>query len=122
MSIEGFFDHECDIYHLRNMDGSPGFALPSSPVFSYPDKPDEESVKCHFAVKAATVTVTQTEPADMMDAKIKLTLPKGTDIRLNDKIVWKETGLEYTAEQPRNIRNHHLFAYIKKRSEQRPIG
>ena len=121
MSIEAFFDHKCDIYHVQHESQSPGYALPSSPVFSYPEKADEADIPCHFAVKAATVTVTQTEPANMMDAKIKLTLPSGTDIRLNDKIVWKETGLEYTAEQPRNIRNHHIFAYIKRTAPQRPL-
>lgn len=121
MSIENFFDHTCNIYHLQSADKSPGFNLPSSPAFSYGEEPDEAGVPCHFAVKSATVTVTQTEPANMLDAKIKLTLPAGTDIRMNDKIVWPETGTEYTAEFPRNVRNHHLFVYIKRIDAQRPV-
>jgi hypothetical protein len=56
-----------------------------------------------------------------MDAKIKLTLPTGTDVRINDKIVDCSTGLEYTAEQPRDIRGHHIFVYIKKTGEQKAL-
>ena len=56
-----------------------------------------------------------------MDAKIKLTLPIGTDVRLNDKIVDCATGQEYTAEQPVNVRSHHLFVYIKKIEEERHL-
>ena len=54
-----------------------------------------------------------------MDSRIKLTLPLGTDVRLNDKIVDCDTGLEYTAEKPINVRNHHLFVYVKKIDEER---
>lgn len=122
MSIENFFDHTCDIYHLQGEPQSPGYGLPSSPSFRYPEEPDEANVTCHFGVKSASVTVTQTEPANIMDAKIKLTLPRDTDIRLNDKIVWKENGTEYTSELPRNIRSHHLFAYLQRTHAQRPIN
>ena len=116
-----FFDHTCDIYHLQNESASPGFGLPASPAFSYPTEADEKDVRCHFGVKSATVTVTQTEPANMLDAKIKLTLPVETDIRLNDRIVWKDTGHIFTAELPRNIRGHHKFVYIKRVDAQRPL-
>ena len=54
-----------------------------------------------------------------MDSRIKLTLPLGTDVRLNDKIVDCATGLEYTAEKPINVRDHHLFVYVKKIDEER---
>lgn len=121
MSLESFFDHTCDIYHVESEEKSPGFGLPSSPVFSYSSEPDEAAIPCHFGVRSMSVTITQTEPANMMDAKIKLTLPIGTDIRMNDKIVWPETGMEYTAEFPRNVRNHHLFVYIKRTDAQRPL-
>lgn len=119
--INDFFDHLCCIYHLQSTATSPGYALPASPAHSYPAKADIEDVHCHFGVKAATVTVTQSEPANMLDAKIKLTLPVGTDIRLNDKIVWNDTGLVFTAELPRNIRGHHKFVYVKRLDEQRPL-
>lgn len=118
MSFEAMLNHKCDVYHVRKAEKSPGYGLASSTTFSYPDEPDIEDLQCHFGVKSQSVTVTQTAPANIMDAKIKLTLPKGTDVRLNDKIVDCDTGLEYTAEQPRNIRGHHLFVYIKMVGEQ----
>lgn len=113
MSLENLLNHSCNIYHIQEGQTSPGYGLAASPSFSYPEEPDISGQECHFGVKSQSVTVTQTAPANLMDAKIKLTLPIGTDVRLNDKIVDCATGLEYTAEQPVNIRSHHLFVYIK---------
>ena len=121
MSLENLLDHLCDIYDIQEADKSPGYGLTASPSFSYPKEPDISGQSCHFGVRSQSVTVTQTAPANLMDAKIKLTLPTGTDIRLNDKIVDCATGLEYTAEQPRNIRGHHLFVYIKKTGGQKAL-
>jgi hypothetical protein len=121
VSIEAFFDHKCDIYHLIEESRSPGYNLPQSPSFSYPKEPDEASVSCHFGVKSFNYTIEQTHPANEYDAKIKLTLPIGSDIRRNDKIIELSTGLEYTAEQPRNVRGHHLFVYIKRTDAQKPL-
>lgn len=121
MSLEGLLDHTCDIYHIMEGSASPGYGLTASPSFSYPKEPDISGQDCHFGVKARQVTVTQTAPANLMDAKIKLTLPIGTDVRLNDKIVNCATREEYTAEQPVNVRNHHLFVFIKKNGEERHL-
>lgn len=121
MSLEALLNHTCDIYHIQKEGKSPGYGLASSPSFEYPEEPDIKEQVCHFGIKSASVTITQTAPANLMDAKFKLTLPIGTDIRLNDKIVNCDTKLEYTAEQPVNVRNHHLFAYIKAIGGQRPL-
>ena len=109
MAIEDFFDHRCSIYHTQQESTSPGYGLPGSPKFKYPKQPDLEEVPCHFGVRSD------------MDSDIKLTLPAGTDIRLNDKIVSNETGLEYTAGQPRNIRGHHMTVKIYRTAQQRPL-
>lgn len=121
MSLENLLNHTCDIYHVVEREKSPGYNLPASPSFSYPEKPDISGQTCHFGVRSASITVTQTAPANLMDAKIKLTLPIGTDVRFNDKVVDCATGREYTAEQPINVRNHHLFVYIKKIDEERHL-
>ena len=121
MSLEALLDHTCDIYHITKEGKSPGYGLAGSPSFNYPDEPDIKGQRCHFGVKNAVVTVTQTAPANIMDAKKKLTLPIGTDVRLNDKIVDCDTVLEYTAEQPINIRGHHVFVYIKRTGGQRAL-
>jgi hypothetical protein len=121
MAIESFLDHKCDIYHLIETKPSIGYNLPASPAFHYPDTPDEASVSCHFGVKSFSHSIQQTQPANEYDAKIKLTLPVGTDIRRNDKVVELSTGLEYTAEQPRNVRGHHLFVFIQRTDAQKPL-
>lgn len=118
MSLDELLDHKCDIYHILKSEVSPGWGLPVSPSFGYPESPDISSVTCHFGVRSQSVALVQTDPVNLMEASIKLTLPAGTDIRMHDKIVNCETGLEYTAELPRNIRGHHLFVWIKKKDGQ----
>ena len=121
MAIENFFDHRCDIYHITEEQASPGYGLPSAPAFSYPEEPDISGLECHFGVRSMSVNITQTQPINVMDARIKLTLPKGTDVRLNDRIVDCGTGYEYTADEPHNIRGHHIFAYVKKKERQKDL-
>lgn len=121
MAFEDFFNHTCDIYHIKKEGKSPGYGLASSPSFEYPVEPDIKKQKCHFGVKSASVTITQTAPVNLMDSKIKLTLPIGTDIRLNDKVVNCDTKLEYTAEHPVNIRNHHLIVVLKRKDGQKAL-
>ena len=41
MSLENLLDHTCDIYHIREEQQSPGYGLPVSPSFDYPEEPDE---------------------------------------------------------------------------------
>lgn len=121
--IEDFFDHKCNIFHLTTTSSNPGYGLPAGSLknHNYGTKPDLANVMCHFGVKSSSITIVQGVPENDMDARIKLTLPTGTDIRLNDKIVSLVTGLEYTAEQPRNIRDHHIIVYIKRVEKQRSL-
>ena len=121
MSFGELLNHKCDIYHISRSDASPGYGLPASPVFAYPRAPDLSSVPCHFGVKSSTVTVVQLEPQANYEAKIKLVLPFGTDVRRNDKIVDLETGYEYTAEIPRFIRNHHIAVLLHRSGRQEAL-
>lgn len=121
MAIEDFFDHRCSIYHNQQESTSPGYGLPGSPKFKYLTQPDLEEIPCHFGVRSASIQIAQQQPQNDMDSDIKLTLPAGTDVRLNDKIVSSETGLEYTAGQPRNIRGHHMTVKIYRTAQQRPL-
>lgn len=121
--IEDFFDHKCNIYHVVKSSLNPGYGLPagSDEKYDYGNEPDLSQIPCHFGVKSASISVIQHEPNNDLEEKTKLTLPAGTDIRINDKIVDCDTGLEYTAELPRNIREHHVFAYIKRTRCQKPL-
>ena len=121
MPIEDFYDHKCDIFHMLRSEKSPGFGLPSGSDFSYPEAPDLTGVSCHFGVKASTIAIIQRDPQTGMEGKIKLTLPAGTDIRINDKVVDTDTGAEYTAEVPRNIRGHHITAMLRRTEAQKPL-
>ena len=122
MSIEALLDHKCDIYHVTASSDSPGYGLPDSGAkYVYGNTPDIADLDCHFGVKTSNITIIQQAPMNDMNARIKLTVPKGTDIHINDKIVDKDSGYEYTAEQPRNIRGHHMFVYIKRVDNQRAL-
>lgn len=121
MAIEDFFDHRADIYHITHEQRGPGFGLPATAVFSYPKTPDLEEQPCHFGVKSRTWNVVQAEPQANLEARIKVTFPAGTDVRLNDKIIDCDSGLQYTAEQPQNIRNHHTIVWCKRTEVQKPL-
>ena len=117
MAIEDLLDHRCDIYHLKKSEKTVGYGLPSSSSFEYPEKPDEKEIPCHFGVESfGTGSGTeQKQPQNILSEKVKLTLLCGTDIRINDKIIDRDSGLEYIAEKTRNIRNHHIFVYVKRK-------
>ena len=116
MSLDNLLDHKCDIYHLKKSKSTVGYGLSD-----YGDIPDLKNVICHFGVESLDSSVEQKNPQNILTERIKLTLPIGTDIRINDKVVDCETGLEYTAERPRNIRGHHIFVYIKRTKEQEAL-
>ncbi len=121
MAFDDFLDHSCDIYHIKRSTASPGYNLPSSPSFSYPEAPDLPAVPCHFGVRGSSFNVVQSEPQASLAVNIKLSLPAGTDVRLNDKIVDCDTGYEYTAEIPRNIRGHHMTVQLYRTGQQEPL-
>jgi hypothetical protein len=114
--------HTCDVYHIVREDTSPGYSLPGSPKFSYPDGPDITGQTCSFNTKGGSRTVTQREPQANFESRVKLVYPLGVDIRLNDKIVDLSNGVEYIAEVPRNIRDHHMFVMCRRTTAQEPIG
>ena len=125
MSFDGLLNHKCDIFHMLRTDASPGYNLPSSPTFSYPESPDLSAVPCHFSVKGGNLRVVQKEPQANLTANlaasIKLVLPAKTDVRINDKIVDTGTGIEYTAELPCDIRGHHIYVLLRRTSRQEAI-
>ena len=106
MSFESMLIHKCDVYHIIREDS---------------DMPDITDLKCKFGVKSGNRIVVQTEPRAEYQAKIKLTIPFGTDIRLNDKIIDKATDYEYTADIPVQVQNHHLFVMISRKSSQESL-
>ena len=117
MAIENF----CNIFHLRSEGKSPGFGLPAAPEFKYDADPDLAGVACHFHVKGFSPSFKEQSPHTDMDGSEKLSLPAGTDVRINDKIVDLTTGVEYTAGVPRNIRDHHIAVQLHRTTAQRAL-
>lgn len=114
MSFENFLDHKCDIYHVIKKENSPGYGLPTTTEFEYGDTPNISGQCCHFNVKSGGITIVQGEPQTEASGRVKLNLPPGTDIRLNDRVISHESGLSYRAELPRNIRGHHIMVYVNR--------
>ena len=117
MALEDLFDHQCSLYHAVNTAQSPGYGLPTSPSFNYPQQPDLSDIPCHFnqGGSGGTInTLVQSLPEHAYEDRIKLALPIGTDVRVNDKVLDQRTGLYYYAEIPRNIRNHHIYVWVKR--------
>ena len=116
MAWEDFLNHKCTIYHIVKGTGNLGYGVINENTFQYSDVPEEKDmdIPCHFAVKSGNYTVAQNDPLNLYEARIKLSLPIGTYIRINDKIVSAETGFSYIAELPRNVRNHHIIVYVHR--------
>ena len=121
MAFNELLDHRCDIYHLKKDNKSVGYGLPDSVSFEYGEKPDLKDIICHFGVESLDFGMKQTNPQNILTARIKLTLPAGTDIRINDKVVNHENGMEYTAQLPVKVRKHHIFVYVEPTKEQETL-
>jgi hypothetical protein len=116
MAIDNFFNHKCTIYHCEKTVEDLGYGVVNEHGFNYPDEAEEKDkeVPCHFHVKAGNYQILQSEPFNEYSARVKLSLPIDTDIRINDKIVSGETGFTYIAELPRRIQNHHVIVYVNR--------
>lgn len=116
MAFEDMLDHTCTIYHLSKDTENLGYGVEDEHKYSYPKYAEEKDtdIPCHFGVKSGENKVSQTEPVNQYSARLKLTLPLGTDIRVNDKVVSGETGYTYIAELPRTIRGHHIIVYVHR--------
>lgn len=118
MAFEDLLDHKCAIYHLKETkEGKDlGFGIKST-EFKYGDVPDLDNIPCHFNVNGGMGSMEQTEDANEYIVVGKLQLPAGTEVYVNDKIVDLGTGLVYTAEIPRNIRNHHVMVQVQRKGK-----
>jgi hypothetical protein len=111
--IEDLFDHTCDIYHGTQETQARGYGLPDKEAdhFVYPESPDIEACPCHFG---GNINPVQGEPGNILDGGVKLALPAGTDIRVNDRVVSGVTGYAYRAGIPRDIRGHHVAVWVER--------
>lgn len=117
--IEDFFEHTCNIFHLKSRNKKIGYGIKNADTeFYYDDVPDIANQNCHFHLKLKNTKFFQSGPDKKLIIIRKLSLPVGTDVRVNDKIVDCKTGLDYTAQFPDNIRSHHITVLLTRDQEQ----
>lgn len=121
MSFYGLLNDLCDIYHLQACEDELGYGLDADKRYGYSEEPDLTDVPCHFNVKGGSGTLVQEQPMRILSERVKINLPPETDVRMNDKIVNKYTGLEYTVEVPYRVRGHHKFVYATRMGADRAI-
>lgn len=117
--FEDFFNHKCNIYHIVTEKEQIGYGFDESNTkFKYSDNPDIKNQRCHFHNKSNSVSLTQKDPDNNLMITRKLSLPIDTDIRINDKVIDCDTGLEYTATLPSNIKGHHKTVVLTRTTRQ----
>lgn len=115
MAFEELLDHKCAIYHMATQKTGMGFGIETD-SFVYADEPDLPLVPCHFNV-GDMGTLEQTEDAKEYTVVGKVNFPIGTDVRINDKIVDLSNGMEYYAELPRPVRDHHVIVRVQRKGK-----
>lgn len=115
MALKDFFNHTCNIFHLKSNDIDLGYNI-TDKKYSYDVTPDVNDIPCHFYIKTPEQFI-HNDPQPSATGRIKLVLPIGTDIRTNDKVINNVTGLEYITEIVHNIREHHLMVYLFRDDE-----
>lgn len=113
MAFEDLLEQKCNIYHLGKIVTDMGYGI-TKEDYGYPDTPDLENIPCHLNVEASA-NLEQTEVENEYIYTGKPQLPVGTDVRINDRIIDVSTGLEYYAQVPRNIRNHHIVVMVQRK-------
>lgn len=112
--FEDLLDHRCDIFHLVDSSSPGGYGIKVMAGRVPAGKAAEECVPCHFHVNGGAMQIVQGEPYSALQGQVKLSLPIGTDIRENDIVQSRETGLRYRADVPRNIRGHHITVTLRR--------
>lgn len=110
--FEDFLNDRCDIYHARETTETRGFGIPDGTAIVYGEEPDAADVPCHFnrANAGGLVSgVSDSPPFRQYMGEAKVQFPVTTDVRVNDRIVHRETGCSYTASVPYVVgRGHHI--------------
>lgn len=115
MSFEDMLNHRCAIYHLKKVHEDMGYNIMSA-GFTYAEPPDLTDIPCHFNIND-TGNMNQSEDANEYIVVGKLQLPPATEIYVNDKVVNLDNGMEYVAEIPKKIRNHHIVVNIQRKGK-----
>lgn len=112
---EDFLNHRCDIYHLTDSESQESYGIKVSVERKPEEEASEKNIPCHFHVRQSDfLQIIQEKPYARLDGKIKLTLPFDTDIRKNDIVRSRESGIFYRADIPRKVQDHHIIVQVKR--------
>lgn len=111
MSFKKLLTDRCDIYHLQETTDSPGYGLPGEIRYEYNNDPDLTNVPCYFNEKSQSIT--QGDPGAEIVHSFKVSFAVNADVRLNDKVIFD--GIEYTAQIPKKIKNHHIEVTVTRK-------
>lgn len=113
--FEDFFNHRCNIYHLKDDKVDVGYGIQAT-VIKKPSKvADLKEIPCHFHIRqnGHGMRIVQKEPYSEITGTEKISLPTGTDIRMNDVIEDCQTGIKYRANIPKEVHGgHHIIATL----------
>lgn len=112
--FEDFFNHRCDIFHLRKNQEKGSYGIRTADAKVPEEEPSEENVPCHFHTRTGGLRIVQEEPYRSLSGEIKLSLPIDVNIQKNDIVRSAETGLCYRADLPRKVRDHHLIVALRR--------
>ena len=116
--FEDFLDHKCNIYHLQDESVDIGYGIKAGNVRMPQTEPEEKDIPCHFHIKMNNyMQVVQKEPYTSVEGKVKLSLPPGTDIRMNDTVENCQDGLKYRAGKPMEVHGGHHIVVTMSRME-----
>ena len=114
--FEDFLSDRCDIFHLEDQSIEIGYGIEATGISQPAEEPAAKDIPCHFHNKTNTLRIIQHEPYSSLEGEVKLSLPFDTDIRENDLVVNKATGIRYRADVPKYIRKHHITVMLKRES------
>lgn len=113
--FEDFFNHTCNIYHLEDESTDIGYGIRATDVKKPQKKADEKEVRCHFYIRSNGVKIVQKEPYSSADGEMKLSLPVGTNIKMNDTVEDCRDGLMYRAGKPMEVHGgHHIIVMLSR--------
>ena len=116
--FDDFLNHKCNIYHLEEDSVNIGYGIKAEKVRKPRTEPALENISCHFHTRSGnSIQLVQREPYSSIDGKIKLSLPMGTDIRLNDIVEDCRDGLKYRAGKPTEVHGGHHIVVMLERAE-----
>ncbi len=114
--FEDYLNHTCNIYHIASEVVNVQYGLKVTHIKRAGKEPDEKNIPCHFHIRLnSSLRISQKEPYTVLTGEEKLTLPAGTDIRINDVIEDCRNGIKYRAGLPKEVHGgHHIIVTISR--------